>query len=44
MKLFALLDLLCATPLPAADLHLNDQDYFESQGLSILACHNKIHL
>jgi len=43
MKLLALLGLLCATPLLAADLHLNDQDYFEAQGLSILAYHNKIH-
>lgn len=41
--MLALLGLLCATPLWAGDLHLNEQDYFEAQGLSILAYHNKIH-
>jgi hypothetical protein len=27
----------------AADLHLNDLDYFETQGLNVLAYHNTIH-
>jgi endoglucanase len=39
----ALLALLCGCPLLAADLHLNDLDYFESQGLSILAYQNTFH-
>ena len=30
-------------PLCAADLRLNDQDYFESQGLSVLLFHNAYH-
>jgi endoglucanase len=34
---------LWAAPLLAADLHLNGQDYFESQGLSILAYQNTFH-
>src|SRR5215475_883846 len=34
---------LWAAPLWAADLHLNGQDYFESQGLSILAYQNTFH-
>jgi hypothetical protein len=28
---------LCGGPLLAAALHLNDLDYFEAQGLSVLA-------
>jgi endoglucanase len=35
--------LLCAGPLMAADLHLNDLDYFETQGLSVLAYQNTFH-
>jgi hypothetical protein len=34
---------LCGGPLPAADLHLNDLDYFETQGLSVLAYQNTFH-
>jgi endoglucanase len=34
---------LCAAPLMAADLHLNDQDYFQARGLSILAYQNTFH-
>jgi hypothetical protein len=35
--------LLCPrTPL-AADLHLNDLDYFDTQGLSVLAYQNLFH-
>ncbi len=30
-------------PLCAGDLQLNDQDYFESQGLSVLLFHNAYH-
>ena len=30
-------------PLPAADLHLNTRDYFETQGLSVLAYQNTFH-
>src|ERR1700733_5838744 len=33
----------CSGNLPAADLHLNDLDYFESQGLSVLAYQNLFH-
>jgi endoglucanase len=35
--------LFCGGPLMAADLHLNDLDYFETQGLSVLAYQNKFH-
>jgi endoglucanase len=35
--------LLCIFPLSATDLRLNDQDYFESQGLSVLLFHNAYH-
>src|ERR1700737_3670020 len=35
--------LLCSGPLPAADLHLNDLDYFETQGLSVLTYQNTFH-
>ncbi len=35
--------LLCIFPLSAADLRLNEQDYFEAQGLSILLFHNAYH-
>jgi endoglucanase len=35
--------LLCIFPLNASDLRLNDQDYFEAQGLSILLFHNAYH-
>jgi endoglucanase len=34
---------LSGGPLLAADLHLNDLDYFESQGLSVLAYQNTFH-
>jgi endoglucanase len=40
---FALVALLCGCPLMAADLHLNDLDYFEAQGLSVLAYQNTFH-
>jgi endoglucanase len=33
----------CGHPLMAADLHLNQQDYFEAQGLSVLAYQNTFH-
>src|SRR5260370_16113253 len=35
--------LLCIFPLCAADLRLNDQDYFEARGLSVLLFHNAYH-
>ena len=35
--------LLGIFPLSAADLRLNEQDYFEAQGLSILLFHNAYH-
>jgi len=35
--------LLCIFPLSAADLRLNEQDYFEAQGLSVLLFHNAYH-
>ena len=38
-----LLALPCAPSARAADLHLNAQDYFETQGLSVLAYQNKFH-
>ncbi|HEY2417322.1 MAG TPA: glycoside hydrolase family 9 protein [Steroidobacteraceae bacterium] len=34
---------LSGGPVIAADLHLNDQDYFETQGLSVLAYQNTFH-
>jgi endoglucanase len=40
---FALVALVCGCPLLAADLHLNDLDYFEAQGLSVLAYQNTFH-
>jgi endoglucanase len=40
---FTTLALLCARAPLAADLHLNDLDYFESQGLSVLAYQNLFH-
>ena len=33
----------CGHPLMAADLHLNDLDYFQTQGLSVLAYQNTFH-
>ena len=39
----AVLALGFTSPLWAGDLHLNDRDYFEAQGLSVLAYHNTIH-
>ncbi len=39
----AVLALCCAGPLIAADLHLNDLDYFDTQGLSVLAYQNTFH-
>jgi endoglucanase len=38
-----LITVLSAVPSLAADLHLNEQDYFETQGLSILAYQNTFH-
>jgi endoglucanase len=35
--------LLFIFPLSAADLRLNEQDYFEAQGLSVLLFHNAYH-
>jgi len=35
--------LLCIFPLNASDIRLNDQDYFEAQGLSVLLFHNAYH-
>ena len=40
---FILIAGLCIAPLMAADLHLNDLDYFETQGLSVLAYQNTFH-
>ncbi len=40
---FAVLVMLCAPTLMAADLHLNDLDYFEAQGLSVLTYQNTFH-
>jgi hypothetical protein len=34
---------LWVAPLMAADLHVNEQDYFEMQGLSVLAYQNTFH-
>ncbi len=44
-RLFGLvvLALCCGRRLQAADLHLNDLDYFEMQGLSVLAYQNTFH-
>ena len=38
----AVLALFCGSAT-AADLHLNDLDYFETQGLSVLAYQNTFH-
>jgi len=35
--------LLCICPLCASDIRLNDQDCFETQGLSVLLFHNPYH-
>jgi len=35
--------LVCILPVYAADLRLNDQDYLETQGLSVLLFHNAYH-
>jgi endoglucanase len=45
---FAAAALVCggltwSSPAPAGDLHLNDLDYFETQGLSVIACQNHFH-
>src|ERR1700730_10178828 len=40
---FALVALLWGSSLPAAELHLNELDYFEAQGLSVLAYQNTFH-
>ena len=42
-RIVALVLLLATRPLLAAGLHLNDQDCFETQGLSILAYQNTFH-
>ena len=34
---------LCGHAVLAAELHLNDRDYFETQGLSVLAYPNSFH-
>jgi hypothetical protein len=39
----AILALSCLRPVAAADLHLNDLGYFETQGLSVLAYQNTFH-
>ena len=39
----ALLPALAVLPCAAADLHLNSLDYFETQGLSVLAYQNTFH-
>lgn len=35
--------LVCILPVYAAELRLNDQDYLETQGLSVLLFHNAYH-
>src|ERR1700730_7701732 len=40
---FALVALLWGSSLPAAELHLNELDYVEGQGLSVLAYQNTFH-
>jgi hypothetical protein len=43
-KILLLVFAACWTcALPAADLHLNALDYFETQGLSVLAYQNRFH-
>jgi hypothetical protein len=42
-KLLLMCLALSGGPVIAADLHLNDQDYFETQGLSVLAYQNTFH-
>lgn len=43
-KIFLLVIAACGCrALPAADLHLNELDYFEAQGLSVLAYQNRFH-
>jgi hypothetical protein len=42
-KLVVMCLALSGGPVIAADLHLNDQDYFETQGLSVLAYQNTFH-
>jgi endoglucanase len=37
------LSFLCAPLLAADEIVLNDQDYFEAQGLSVLLYHNAVH-
>ena len=37
------LALSCGSPVFAADLHLNNLDYFDTQGLSVLAYQNTFH-
>jgi endoglucanase len=39
----AVLASLCAPAVPAAALHLNELDYFETQGLTVLAYQNTFH-
>jgi hypothetical protein len=35
--------LFCLSPLYGSDIRLNDRDYFEAQGLSVLLFHNPYH-
>lgn len=42
MLLLAAMLCLCAA-LPAQELHLNDRDYFEARGISVLLHHNAAH-
>ncbi len=42
-KIFCVLGVSLCGPLPAAELHLNGLDYFEMQGLSVLAYQNTFH-
>src|ERR1041384_3590410 len=42
-KIAVVVAALWAAPVLAADLHLNAQDYFETQGLSVLAYQNTFH-
>ena len=37
------LSLLCAPLLGGGEIALNDQDYFEARGLSVLLYHNAVH-
>ena len=43
LTFIVLATLLCPRTLLAADLHLNDLDYFDTQGLSVLAYQNLFH-